>query len=86
VENGVSLKTKDNKGCTCLHWACSDGETDIAELLIKKGANIFSENDSGKTPLELAEERGRNHMVKLLKKHIALATKRNNNNTDCMND
>jgi len=44
-------QTVDDEGHTAFHWACSMGNPQAAEALIKLGANYRAVNNSGETPL-----------------------------------
>jgi ankyrin repeat protein len=39
---------------TALHWACFTGSTNVASLLLAKGANPNAQDASGMTPLHHA--------------------------------
>ena len=43
----------------------------LTELLIAKGANINAKNNAGRTPLDLAKQRGNTEIVELLCKRGA---------------
>lgn len=47
---------QNHKGNTALHLALIDGEFQIAEFLIEHNADLTSENNEGKTPLDLIQE------------------------------
>lgn len=49
----------------------STGQERIAELLIRKGADINVANDFGKTALHLAAQKGHDKIAELLVKHGA---------------
>ena len=38
LEKGVDLDARYRRGQTLLHWAAEEGHTDIAEMLLNKGA------------------------------------------------
>eukprot|EP01016_Furgasonia_blochmanni_P013323 TRINITY_DN1678_c0_g1_i1.p2 TRINITY_DN1678_c0_g1~~TRINITY_DN1678_c0_g1_i1.p2 ORF type:complete len:120 (+),score=24.09 TRINITY_DN1678_c0_g1_i1:185-544(+) len=51
---------------TPLHAACFKGNMDLAVFLLERGANVLAENQSGYTPLMLAERYGHHGLVDLL--------------------
>ncbi len=66
LTNGASPNISDSEGHTPLHIAAFEGNTSIADLLLKKGAEIKA-NNSGKTPIEIAEERGNSAFINFIK-------------------
>jgi ankyrin repeat protein len=52
---------------TPLHAAALTGQYEAVELLINKGADVKSKNNRGMTPLQLASQRGHQHIVELLR-------------------
>jgi tetratricopeptide (TPR) repeat protein len=48
------LNCRFENGNTALHYAAEDSDTEIAEFLIKKGANINLKNEFDETPLQIA--------------------------------
>ncbi|MCP3964825.1 MAG: ankyrin repeat domain-containing protein [Lentisphaerae bacterium] len=65
-------------GITALHYACGNGYPNIAELLIKYGANINAKTqDNGSTPLHYACILGHSDIVKLLLKYNACKSIKN---------
>ena len=44
------------QGLTALHFAAWKGHVEVVEMLIKEGASPFVQSQSGKTPLQLAQE------------------------------
>ena len=69
LDGGAELSMEDNNGQTPLHLAsmCS-WHQDVAILLLKRGADPHKANRWGKTPLQLAKERGNKEVVKILRK------------------
>ena len=53
------------------HKAIEEGNVKAVQQLIKKGTNVNSKDDSGKTPLHIATQTGTLKMVKLLVKNGA---------------
>ena len=52
-----------------LHYAAANGHKGIVELLNTKGADVNAKDGDGKTPLEVAIERGKTDTAELLCKH-----------------
>lgn len=48
------IEARDEDGKMVLHWAATNGNVGITELLIKKGANIYQKDWCGWTPLHYA--------------------------------
>ncbi|XP_049683265.1 26S proteasome non-ATPase regulatory subunit 10 isoform X3 [Accipiter gentilis] len=62
-----ALATKaDQDNRTALHWACSAGHTDVADLLLGLGVPVNDKDDAGWTPLHIAASAGRDEIVKAL--------------------
>jgi ankyrin repeat protein len=53
-------------GGTPLHYAAENGQKEMVELLIDKGADVNLKTDFDQTPLHLAAENGQKEMVELL--------------------
>ncbi|PGS48749.1 ankyrin repeat domain-containing protein [Bacillus sp. AFS041924] len=66
LTNGADPNITDSEGHTALHIAAFEGNIAIAKLLIMNGAKIKN-NNSGKTPLEIAEERGNSEFISFIK-------------------
>ena len=60
LEAGADVHAKDSNGWTALHWACAMGSKEMVEALINRGSRVNKEGRfEGRTPLILAEEKGR---------------------------
>lgn len=53
---GASLNLTDRNRNTALHWAVYYRNRTAFQLLVKAGANVFIENSSGDTPLDIARK------------------------------
>jgi ankyrin repeat protein len=60
------VHVKDKYGNTPLHDACSNGHTDMAKWLVSNGADINAKNDSGSTPLHLANNKLKKELEKCI--------------------
>ncbi|GHM58178.1 MAG: hypothetical protein sL5_06130 [Candidatus Mesenet longicola] len=63
----VNVEDKDIYYYSPLHWAAQEGELGIAEFLVDKGVNTEDRNKDGKTPEDLANQKGYTYIVKFLK-------------------
>ncbi len=50
--NGIGANAKNAAGVTALMGACENGHTDVARLLLEKGADIKAKDDYGKTAFD----------------------------------
>ncbi|MBQ7607277.1 MAG: ankyrin repeat domain-containing protein, partial [Desulfovibrionaceae bacterium] len=57
---------KNEDGHTPLHWAAGNGHTEVAKLLIDKGADLNAKDKGGIMPLHWAAAYGRTEVAKLL--------------------
>ena len=67
--SGFSVMATEKYGSSPLHRAADYGRTELAGLLIDKGADVKAKDDMFKTPLDLAEKSGHENTVKLLKQN-----------------
>ena len=54
-------------GHTAFLWACHDGKTDCAEMLVRAGCNSSHRNKSGLTGRDIAQQRGHTAVVERLR-------------------
>ena len=52
-------------GNTPLHYACREGDVDITQVLLSRGADITIKNKNGKNPLDECQKANR-HIIKNL--------------------
>ncbi|KAA8547685.1 hypothetical protein F0562_004114 [Nyssa sinensis] len=66
LSNGIDPNSKDYDHRTPLHIAVSEGLYLMAKLLLEAGANVFSKDRWGNTPLDEGRMCGNKNMIKLL--------------------
>ena len=66
LKQRVDVNAPQVDGMTALHWAAYQDDLEIAELLVRAGANVKAANRYGVTPLSLACTNGNGAMVELL--------------------
>lgn len=72
IASGADVNAiRDNEGKSPIHWAAYDGSTEIARLLIEKGADVNSADEYGVTPLMQACDGGHTDTARLLIEHGA---------------
>ncbi len=62
---------RDKKGKTILHYACTEGKTEMVNLLLKYGANpnLQSRDEYGYTPIHWAMQNGHSKVLEIFKKY-----------------
>lgn len=65
------LASRDNRGRTALHRACSEGSIDKTTLLLNKGVNTNAVDKDNWSPLHCAAQHGHLEIAKLLIQHGA---------------
>lgn len=63
---GADINKKDNEGNTALHWSLEEYNTHNARYLIKKGADYNLTNCQGRTPVQIAVEKGFEDVLELM--------------------
>ncbi|ETO10326.1 hypothetical protein RFI_27049 [Reticulomyxa filosa] len=82
VELGADVDVSGGfaNGVTILHCAAAQGDVEFVKFLVEiKGANVFSGDDNGKTPLDYAILKQKDDVVSYLR---SLLTNINNNNNN----
>ena len=86
LANGTDLNTQDPQtGLTPLSWASLTGKVDIAEELIKAGADVNGTNREGGTALHEAAFMGRDRVARMLLRNGADAETRDDNGQTPLN-
>ena len=86
LANGVNLNTQDPQaGLTPLSWTVFAGEVEIAEQLIKAGADVNRKNRDGGTPLHEAAFMGQDQIARILLQNGADVEARDENGETPLN-
>jgi len=68
LSHSADVDATDNRyGYTALHWAARGGHKDVVEVLLSHSAQVDAKDDDGKTALQIAEQKGFDGIVQLLK-------------------
>jgi len=68
IKEGININHQDNYGHTALHDGVMLGhKKEIIKLLLDNGADVNIKNKNGKTPLDIAMEKGDKDIINLLK-------------------
>lgn len=79
-EDPTLITVRDAKNLTPLHVAASRGQSEVAELLLKRGADVHGPTDDGDwTPLVFAAYRGHTDVAKVLVENGAGVTANDGN-------
>jgi ankyrin repeat protein len=69
VEYGADVNATQQGGWTALHEAARQGNTEMAEYLLSKGADSAIRSEDGKAAADLADEKGHQLVLAALKAH-----------------
>ncbi len=69
VEYGADVNATQQGGWTALHEAARQGNIEMAEYLLSKGADPNKKSGDGKVPADLANEKGHQQVLAALKAH-----------------
>ncbi len=72
LERGISPDARAAGGCTALQMAVGRGHEPVVRLLVERGADVNAPDDSGITPIHLANETGRRRISEFLRAHGAV--------------
>ena len=67
VQNSSSLDKQTREGNTPLHYCVIQNQCESMRLLLRSGANPQVENNNGKTPVDIAKERGHHLCEEMVK-------------------
>ena len=66
VQNSLNLNKVTKDGNTALHYCVIYDQVECMKLLLRSGADINIKNSKRKTPLDLAKEKGSQHLIELV--------------------
>ena len=67
IAYGIDVNDTTNRGMTPLMYAAIYNQSEIAKLLLEKGANLNLKDKSGSTALDHAKTSGSNEVMEILK-------------------
>ena len=65
LEHGADVNVRTKDDTTTLHVAAQNGRLDNTRVLLERGANVGEEGGHGRTPSQVASERGYDHIMML---------------------
>ncbi|MHA1938945.1 MAG: ankyrin repeat domain-containing protein, partial [Candidatus Thorarchaeota archaeon] len=78
LERGANVNAKHTQyGYTPLHWAVMMDSKEVVALLVARDAEVDAKDTRGRTPLDLANQRGHTEIVDLLRQHGAKEAQNN---------
>lgn len=66
AQNGADINAKDMLKMTALHWAAQHGHREVAELLLRYGADVHCLSKFDKTPFDIAMDTSNTELMILL--------------------
>jgi ankyrin repeat protein len=66
LKRGAPVNARQQHGWTALHAAAQTGDWDMVEVLLQYGGDPRAQNDDGKTPSAVAQEKGHAAIVERL--------------------
>ncbi|MEO0223998.1 MAG: ankyrin repeat domain-containing protein, partial [candidate division WOR-3 bacterium] len=74
-QTGENLKVYDEKGNSILHYAVMSGNEELVKFILEvKIVDVNEKNDEGKTPLDIAIEKGFENIANLIKSYGGIET------------
>lgn len=67
LDNGAYVNMRNASGWTPLMLAVNTGDPELVEMILRNGANPYTQNRQGITAFEYAKGRGRSDVVDILK-------------------
>eukprot|EP01068_Selenidium_serpulae_P002147 Selendium_serpulae@DN2230_c0_g1_i2.p1 len=64
--DATRVNERSDNGCSPLHRAAMLGDPEVAQYLVKHGANVVAQDDYGRRPLQFAARSGHLEIVKYL--------------------
>lgn len=65
-EPNIEINKADRDGWTPLHWACSKGHSQVVDVLLTNGAEIFKANRFNELPLQLVPDESARAVIDVL--------------------
>jgi uncharacterized protein len=67
IAYGIDVNDTTNRGMTPLMYAAVYNQSEIARLLIEKGADLYKKDNGGNTALDLAKTSGSDAVIAVIK-------------------
>lgn len=75
TKNRKLIEATDSLNCTALHWAVKRNHLEVAKILIHEGSNLEVKDISGRTPIEIAANKGYKELVQEMMKPSQISKK-----------